>query len=226
MAIVFNADLGGTFNNAAATTLVLTTIATAAANTKIVVTVGGNAAPTSVADSAGTTYRLIGSGIVNGAANVYIYEGDAASGLASGGTITATYGSSTSGRMVMASSLTGVGTGTASVEASQTRTQVSQTTWSANAITPAANNEMVFASASSAGGADATNTAGGGFTVIRSSGGSTRNWATEYLIQTTASAATASGTWSASQTGADGANMVVVFKPGGFIKTGRGVIGP
>jgi len=225
MAIVFDADLGGTFNNAAATTLVLATIATAAANTKIVVTVGGNAAPTSVADSAGTTYRLIGSGIVNGAANVYIYEGDAVSGLGSGGTITASY-PSTAGLMVMAESFTGVATGSAAVEASQTRTQVNATTWISNGITPAANNEMVFASASSAGVADATNTAGGGFTVIRSSGGSTRNWATEYLIQTTASAATASGTWSASQTGADGANMVVVFKPGGFIKTGRGVIGP
>jgi hypothetical protein len=115
--------------------------------------------------------------------------------------------------MVMASSLTGVGTGSASVESSQTRTQVNATTWISNGITPAANNEMVFAAAASAGAADATNTAAGGFTGIRSAGagGSARNWCSEYVIQTTAATVQATGTWSVSQAGTDGVNMAVIF---------------
>lgn len=140
MAIAFDANLGTNGPTAlGATTIVLTTIAAAANGSTIVVCVGcwdTLDMPLSVTDSAGNVYQMDVLARSSSEANEQgaIFSAYAPSGLASGGTITATYSGSAEYRGICAASFTGLPASGQRVNASIATNQTAAAAWNSGSL--------------------------------------------------------------------------------------------
>ncbi len=242
MALAFDADLGSTQDVASAGTVALTTAAATAANALIVVgiTVNSGVALNSVGDGT-NTYSIIGPRQDVNGHRVWMAYTFATSALAAGSTITATFASATSERMIGAISFTGSTSSPISGSAA-TNAETSATTFTGPAITPADANAVVccFVITDAAGNPQMTSP--GSSFIIRlggtspndewnfSAGGAQKSAAMLYRIVSSVAAYTASGTWDESQAGAAGASVAAAFKAGAsgntYTKAGLAAIGP
>jgi hypothetical protein len=232
MAIAFGADLGSTQVAASASTVALTTANTAVAGSLIVVGVSENSgvALSSVGDGT-NTYSLLGPRQDVGGHRVWMAYTYAAAQLTSGATITATFGSATSERMIGAISFTGIASTSPLTGSAATNAESSATTFTGPAITPADADAVVCCFVITDGVGNPQMTSPGSSFIVQlggtspndewnfSAGGAQKSASMLYRIVSSVAAYTASGTWDESQAGGFGASIAAAFKAGAASQT-------
>lgn len=211
MPVLLDANLGDAdFAAAGANTRTLTTIATAAAGTRIVVFISYFSTSTVTGVSDGTAYTL-DKAVVNGSDKFEIWSRNAAGGLASGSSITATFGATiTGGTLMGAASFTGVASSSAVVTTSSaTGTAAS---WSSGSGTNTGQADAAYVGG--AGNEDVTNP-----TTSTPSSGTEINdryrpvdqqgFATGYKAVSTVASDAVTGTWSNSASTANTGALVI-----------------
>lgn len=233
MAISNPVSIGTNALDASAGSIALTTTGAVPSGARIWVVVGaafgGSESLSSVGDTVNTyavDYSVVGVG--GPECLVAIASADAASGLSSGATITATLSASLPDRSIIAFYSTGVTTGTSADYGAVANNQSSVSAWLTTAVT-VTSGDILLSASKFENSSPASSTATGGNSLIAnaSSGGAGSGLVAVYRIGTGASVS-GGGTWDGTCATNGIENIAVAYSAVAGIpdKAGSGIIGP
>lgn len=195
MAIAKDADLGTAIGAAGATTVALSTANAAASSSFIVLTVAWFGTTTLNTVAGGSLVWAIDKQFRSGSINVAFVSAQAASGLASSTSLTATFSGSSSGRMIGGDSFTGIATSSVT-DGTAASSSGTGTAWSGGAVTTTNADDVIVGAAMRDAGADTTSTPGASYTELKDFGAGTGdNCTSVYRIVSATGSNTPTGTW-------------------------------